>query len=209
MVSILTIPPPTQRAATYNQIFLAIVPDSKQPMADLQSLGLPADLVRYSGTGAWSAGTAFGELESSGLIGVQVTPATIMRFYLTHPLRIWRRAKAALPVAFALRPAYGNFERSAGHPPGATSRSFSLWTDIHERYFTRCSKAILIALLVSPILIAAAWARLPAQRGVSQAEPDAATVGILYQPGDLGGGPAHLAAWDWEPVDELDWVDVG
>jgi hypothetical protein len=164
VVSILTIPPPTQRAATYNQIFMAIVPDSTQPAADLQSLGLPPDLVRYSRTGAWSAGTAFTELETSGLIGARVTPATILRFYLSHPGRIWRRARAVLPVAFSLRPTYGNFERSAGHPPGATSSTFSLWSAVHERYFIPCGKMILIALLIAPILIAAAWRRLPGRR---------------------------------------------
>ena len=125
VVSIMTIPPPTQRAATYNQVFMAILPDSTQPTADLQFLGLSQALVRHSGTGTWSAGTAFTELETSGLIGVRVTPATIARFYLSHPGRIWRRAKAVLPVAFSLRPTYGNFERSAGYPPGARSAAFS------------------------------------------------------------------------------------
>jgi hypothetical protein len=99
LVSVMTIPAPTQRAATYNQVFMAILPDSTQPSADLQSLGLPPDLVRYSGTGAWSAGTAFTEMESSGLIGVQVTPATIARFYLSHPRRVWRRAASRLLTA--------------------------------------------------------------------------------------------------------------
>jgi hypothetical protein len=164
VVSIMTIPPPTQRAATYNQVFMAILPDSTQPSVDLQSLGLPPDLVRYSGTGAWSAGTAFTETETSGLIGVRVTPSAIVRFYLAHPGRVWRRAKAVLPVAFSLRPTYGNFEPSAGHPPGARSATFSLWSAIHERYFTRCGKIILIALLITPALVAAAWLGLTHHR---------------------------------------------
>lgn len=164
VVSVMTIPLSTQRAATYNQVFMAILPDSTQPAADLQSLGLPADLVRYSGTGAWSAGTAFTEMESSGLIGIRVTPATVARFYLSHPRRVWRRAKAVLPVAFSLRPTYGNFERSAGYPPGARSATFSLWSAIHERYFTRCGKIILITLLITPALVVAAWFRIPTYR---------------------------------------------
>jgi hypothetical protein len=164
VVNIMTIPAPTQRAATYNQVFMAILPDSSRPQADLESLGLSPDLVRYSGTGAWSAGTAFPEMLASGLIGRQVTPATIVRFYLLHPGRIWRHAKAVLPVAFLLRPAYGNFERSAGYAPGAKSAAFSLWSAIHERYLARLGKIILIALLISPALVAAAWLRLPAFR---------------------------------------------
>jgi hypothetical protein len=164
VVNIMTIPEPTQWAATYNQVFMAILPDSSQPRADLESLGLPSELVRYSGTGAWSVGTAFPEMLASGLVGRQVTPATIVRFYLLHPGRIWRHAKAVLPVAFLLRPAYGNFERSAGYAPGAKSAAFSVWSAIHERYLARLGKVILIALLISPALVVAAWLRAPAYR---------------------------------------------
>jgi hypothetical protein len=164
VVNIMTIPAPTQLAATYNQVFMAILPDSNEPRADLESLGLSPDLVRYSGTGAWSAGTAFPEMLASGLIGRQVTPGTIARFYLLQPGRIWRHAKAVLPVAFLLRPAYGNFERSAGYAPGAKSAAFSLWSAIHERYLARFGKTILIALLISPALVVAAWLRVPAHR---------------------------------------------
>jgi hypothetical protein len=164
VVNIMTIPAPTQWAATYNQVFMAILPESSQPSADLEFLGLSPGLARYSGTGAWSAGTAFPEMLASGLIGRQVTPATIVRFYFLHPGRIWRHAKAVLPVAFLLRPAYGNFERSAGYAPGAKSAAFSLWSGIHERYLTGIGKIILIALLISPALVVAAWLRVAAYR---------------------------------------------
>ena len=163
-VNILTIPAPTQWAATYNQVFMAILPDSRQPLADLEFFGLPAEFVRYSGTGAWSAGTALPEMLATGLIGRQVTPATIVRFYLLHPGRIWRHAKSVLSVAFLLRPAYGNFERSAGYGPGARSAAFSLWSAFHERFLAAAGKIILIALLISPALVVAAWLRVPAYR---------------------------------------------
>ena len=101
---------------------------------------------------------------ASGLIGRQVTPATIVRFYFLHPGRIWRHAKAVLPVAFLLRPAYGNFERSAGYAPGAKSAAFSLWSAVHERCLARLGKIILIALLIAPALVVAAWLRVPAYR---------------------------------------------
>jgi hypothetical protein len=164
VVNIMTVPAPTQWAATYNQVFMAILPDSSQPRADLEFLGLSTDFVRYSGTGAWSAGTAFPEMLASGLISRQVTPATIARFYLLHPGRIWRHAKAVLPVAFLLRPAYGNFERSAGYGPGAKSAAFSIWSAIHERYLARLCRIIPIALLISPALVVAVWPRSPAYR---------------------------------------------
>jgi hypothetical protein len=69
-----------------------------------------------------------------------------------------------LPVAFLLRPAYGNFERSAGYAPGAKSAAFSLWSAVHERLLARAGKIILIALVIAPALVVAAWLRAPAHR---------------------------------------------
>jgi hypothetical protein len=67
-------------------------------------------------------------------------------------------------VAFLLRPAYGNFERSAGYAPGAKSAAFSLWSGIHARYLAGIGTIILIALLIAPALVVAAWLRVPDRR---------------------------------------------
>src|SRR5260370_8899458 len=129
---------------------MAILPESSQSSADLEFLGLSSGLVRYSGTGAWSAGTAFPEMLAGGLIGRQVTPATIVRFYFLHPGRIWRHAKAVLPGAFLLRPAYGNFERSAGYAPAPKSPAFILWSGVHGRYLAGIGWVISIAFFIFP-----------------------------------------------------------
>ena len=124
LLTMLTRPTPMRQATTYNSIFMAILPESRTPDADLQALGLYPRLVSYSGTGAWTPRTAFGELYN-GVLLHDVTGATVARFYLLHPARIWRRAKALLPVAFSLRPEWcGNFEASAGRPEGAEGDEF-------------------------------------------------------------------------------------
>ena len=111
---------------------------------------------------AWAPGTGFYEILDSGAIGRRTTSATVGRFYLLHPLRIWRRAKRVLPIAFSLRPEWcGNFEREAGYPPGARSRAFSLWSVFHERLLARCGKLILLLLVAAPIVFLAAWIRFP------------------------------------------------
>jgi hypothetical protein len=147
-------------SSTYDQVFMAILPESKTPAQDAQALGLTPDWLKYSGTGAWTQGTNLYEAVRSGLIGKTITHGTIARFYLLRPARIWRHAKRVLPVAFSLRPdTCGNFERSAGFPPGFKSQTFDAWSGFHEHGLEACGKLILIALLLSPAVCVAAWLR--------------------------------------------------
>ena len=163
--NILTIPKGVQWADSYNQMFLAILPESRNPAADLKSLGLESELIKYSGTGAWSPGSGYEQMVESGLIGKRITHLSIAGFYFEHPARIWRHAKTLLPIAFSLRPEWcGNFERSAGRGPGARSTAFTLWSGFHEQVLRRAGKLILILLCVSPLIAATAWIRFPEHR---------------------------------------------
>lgn len=164
-INLATIPDRVKWADAYNQIFLAILPESRNPTADLKNLGLDSNLLKYSGTGAWSPGSGFHEMVASGLVGNKINHSRIARFYFLHPDRIWRHAGELIPVAFFLRPEWcGNFERSAGFAPGARSTAFNLWSSFHERYFKRVGRLILIWLLAAPVAAAFAWIRLASRR---------------------------------------------
>jgi hypothetical protein len=166
-VNVTTVPTPNTWPTVYDQIFLAILPESHDPAADARELGLPQEWLKYSGTGAWSRGTNLYEGVMTGLIGKQITNGAIARFYLRHPARIWRRAKRILPVAFSLRPEWcGNFERSAGKPAGARSYSFDVWSGFHEHWLGPIGKAILLLLMASPFVCIAAWVRFAKRRRV-------------------------------------------
>jgi hypothetical protein len=154
-----TSPPLVRWANTYNMLFTAILGESKNPAADLKTLGLNPELDKFAGTGAWSPGAPFYDTVASGVVGKRVTSATIAGFFLSHPSRVWRHIGKVLPQAFSLRPPYGNFERSAGKPPGAHSRSFSLWSWFHERCPRRIGVMILIVLPMSLAVGALAWVR--------------------------------------------------
>src|SRR6202051_4886265 len=80
LINIITIPPRVRFADAYNQMFLAMLPESRNPSADLNALGLQSELVKYSGTGAWSPGSGFQEMVASGLIGNKINHAAIVRF---------------------------------------------------------------------------------------------------------------------------------
>src|SRR5215831_13858576 len=117
VIAIATAPREMRNANTYNLIFRSVLPESRNPAADLQSLDLDWHLQDYSRTGAWSPNTNYPQLEERGDIGQRVTEVSVLRFYLTRPTRLWRHIQAMLPVAMNLRPPYGNFETTSGYPP--------------------------------------------------------------------------------------------
>jgi succinate dehydrogenase hydrophobic anchor subunit len=168
-VNVFTVPTPNTWPTVYDQVFLAILPEAKNPAQDARELGLPQEWLKYAGTGAWSQGNNLYQGVVTGLIGKQITNADIARFYLRHPGRIWRHAKRILPVAFSLRPEWcGNFERSAGLPAGAKSKAFNVWSGFHEHWLGPIGKPILMALLLAPFLAIGAWLRWPEARRIAE-----------------------------------------
>jgi hypothetical protein len=148
-----TTPKEVKDHSTYNLVFLAIVPESRNPSADLTSLGLDPSLRHYSNTGAFSPNTAFPALQASGAIGRVVTQLTGVRFYVLRPMRLWRHIQSMLPVATSLRPEWcGNFEPSAGYPAGARSSAFALWSGFHERVLVHAIKFLLFLLPIPPLV---------------------------------------------------------
>jgi hypothetical protein len=148
-----------RQANTYGMVFSGILGDSKNPEADLQALGLDPQLAKYAGTGAWSAGTDFPQVAASGVLK-RVNTFTVLRFYLLRPARMWRRLHGLLPqITFLRWYGYGNFEPSAGLPPGAQSRAFNLWGGFHEHILPFVSKWIVFALAGWPLRGVWRWAR--------------------------------------------------
>lgn len=155
--SVAGMPAVGRMANTYGMVFAGVLPDSKDPAADLRALGLDPQLAKYSGSGAWSPGTDFPALAESGVLR-KVNTFTILRFYLLRPARLWRRLHGVLPRITFLRPPYGNFEPSAGLAPEAKSRAFNLWSGFHEHVLPACNKWIVFAL--AGWLLGAAWVRI-------------------------------------------------
>jgi hypothetical protein len=152
-----TMPGYGRQANTYGMVFSGILGDSKDPAADLRALGLDPQLARYAGTGAWSAGTYFPEMAASRVLE-RVNTFTVLRFYLLRPARMWRRLHGLLPqITFLRRGTYGNFEPSAGLPPGAQSRAFTLWSGFHEHVLPPVNKWIVFGLVSWPLMAIWRW----------------------------------------------------
>ena len=156
--SVAAMPKVGRMANTYGMIFSGILPESKDPAADLRALGFDPALAKFSGTGAWSPVTDFQPLAIAGDLS-RVSTFTILRFYVMRPARLWRRLHGVLPRISLLRPPYGNYEPSAGHPPLAISYSFSHWTWVHERVLPWFNKWIVFALIAWPVWLVWRWFR--------------------------------------------------
>lgn len=138
----------------YHMVFLEILPHSPAPSRDLADLGLDAKYAALSGTTWFTPGvpvkTPAFQADFFGRIGY----GTVLRFFLTHPARVWSRLQREGPSVFSLRPAYlGNYERSAGKPPYAKSWHFSAWSSWKESLPAKNSLLAVFVLLNAAALL--------------------------------------------------------
>lgn len=130
--------PALRMTVLYDVIFHAILPESDDPQSDLRALGLNPEYVKYSGTLAWSPGTGVADGALVNAVQAHVSSIGLMGFYLKRPARMCRHLETVLATAFDLRPeCCGNFDRSAGRPPGARSEAIAAWSWFHEAFLSR------------------------------------------------------------------------
>ncbi len=151
-------PPPDYGANQwYDVIFLSVLPYSPAPVQDLAELHLdPTDVV-YSRTSAYYPTGGFAKREFTKRFKERVNGAVLMRFYLHHPVRIFKMLIRAFSDAGRTRPRdLGNFDPAEGFPPFARSQAFSEWSGLRAflfaehglRYFL-ASAGLLVLLVIS------------------------------------------------------------
>jgi hypothetical protein len=139
--------PATKVTALYNVVFYGILPASNNPESDLAALGLNPEYARYSGTLPWSPGTGVADGALVNALQLKVSPVSVMAFYLKRPARMWQHIETLFPAYLSLRPEFcGNFDRSAGRPPGARSNAIALWSTFHDRALSRVGAFVLSSL---------------------------------------------------------------
>jgi hypothetical protein len=143
--------PAPRVSVLYDMVFSGILPESEDARSDLKALGLDPNYARYSGTLPWSPGTGVADGTLVNALQANVSSFSLMEFYLMRPARMWRHLQARFPAALSLRPEFcGNFDKSAGRPPGARSNAFALWSGFHERCLSRIAVLLLGALVLVP-----------------------------------------------------------
>ena len=144
--------PAPRVSVLYDMVFFGILPESEDARSDLKALGLDPNYARYSGTLPWSPGTGVADGALVNALQANVSSFSLMEFYLRRPARLWRHLQARLPSALSLRPEFcGNFDRSAGRPPGARSNTMALWSRFHERCLSPIALLLLSALALFPV----------------------------------------------------------
>ena len=162
VLSYQNVPQGAKRDTTYNLLFRSLLPESRHPREDLQTLGLDPNLVRVKGTGAWDPHSGLLELSVSNELDAKLSPTDIARFYALRPTRLWRHVTTLLPAAFSVRPSdLGNYERSAGHPALTRSYAVAIWSELHQHTPAWLARILIIGLAVFPVAALASRARVP------------------------------------------------
>ncbi|MFX1355603.1 MAG: hypothetical protein ACFFGP_16735 [Promethearchaeota archaeon] len=113
----------------HNSIFNGILLNSPAPEKDLRELGLDVELAKYAGTISYMPDSAVNDAGLPVSFFASLGWGRILEFYVSHPSRLVKLAQQGAHFAFYLRPpGHGNFEKSAGLPPGATSQAFDQWS---------------------------------------------------------------------------------
>jgi hypothetical protein len=115
----------------YQSIFSGILKDSPTPEQDLKELGIPVRYAVLKGTNYFQPDTAIPQSDPTLRREVldRLGHKDIILFYLKHPDRFVRKLEVAADNGVSIRPYYlGNYDKSAGKPPGALSQSFSGWS---------------------------------------------------------------------------------
>lgn len=118
----------------YNAVFYGVVRDVDRETAEryLADLGLSAELADYQDTNHYLSGVVQ-SLEARGLLAEaeSVSKMDLLRFYLTHPGRLWEQAKLTALHTGMVRPYYlANY--GEGYPLMTYSARMSLWGSLRD-----------------------------------------------------------------------------
>ena len=113
--------------AMYNILFFRLGPAG----ANLQSLGVRPEELRYSGTHSYMPGTPTSNAQWTEEFGRRTGFARLMGWYMRHPGSTLGFLSKTLTVgAPEIRQSnLGNFRAEEGRPPGARTERFAMWSN--------------------------------------------------------------------------------
>lgn len=119
----------------YNAVFYGVIRDVDVDTASgyLADMDLPEELVDYRDTNYYLDGVV-ASLEERGLLETaqSIGKGDLLRFYLTHPGRLWQQVKVTALHCGMIRPYYlANL--GAGYPLMTYSSRMSLWSTLRDQ----------------------------------------------------------------------------
>ncbi len=125
----LSSPASVNEAVLYNSVFNGVLVDSASPERDLEELGLDPTWVKYAGSTAFQPTSLRFQPEFAQYFIKKINVTTLFRFYLKRPARLWSAMRRGLQYSYTMRPPEsGNYQKSAGHPPGTKSNTWAMWS---------------------------------------------------------------------------------
>jgi hypothetical protein len=115
----------------YATIFTGVLLDSDDPRRDLAELGIDPRAEAYKGSTPFEPHNA----ETAGYFPGHCTFRRILKFYLVHPVSLFRRTSRVIRSVMSNRPhMLGNFQRGYGYSCGEKAKCFSMWDPIRARF---------------------------------------------------------------------------
>jgi len=140
-----------------NQVFLEILPNSDDRAGDLRALGADPSLASASGTTVSDPGSALRKLPYLQF-RTDVTQASILRFYVTHPDRLPRLAWEGLGGIGVWHQDYlGTYTPDSGEPPGAQECRICVYGAVFS--LARHQPALTLGLWMATLLMGRAVLR--------------------------------------------------
>lgn len=126
----------TGKATLYNSVFYGILKDSPNPEKDLEDLRLGTDLLPDAGKHAFLEESEYAyppdSSEAEEMFYSRLSNISIVRFYITHPMRLLKAMELTAHEAFYNRIDLGTFEKKYGLEPYSSSYRFTLWEDFRS-----------------------------------------------------------------------------
>jgi len=135
--SLLRYPAGIDTSIYFDSIFLGILPISSNPQEDLKALGFsnPEKYVFLAGLSASSKTSAAVYNNDPALLSTldKIRYSGIIKFYVTHPIHLFKLLRSGAPKVFSMRSGFGNFTKDTGLPHNSQSKAFNLWSQLKER----------------------------------------------------------------------------
>ncbi|MFC4600496.1 hypothetical protein [Cohnella hongkongensis] len=144
----------------YQSIFFGVLRDTPHLERDMAELGIPEKYKALAGTNYFQKDTAIPQNDPvlHREVLQQLSHKDIAIYYLKHPSRFMQKLDRAAENAMYIRPYYlGNYDASAGKPPGAISHSFGGWSEFKVYAMPRSAIGYFLIFLAYAITLAAIW----------------------------------------------------
>lgn len=126
----------TGRATRYNSVFYGILKDSPNPEKDLADFGLSTELLPDAGKHAFLDDSEYicppNSKEAEEMFYSKISNTAIVKFYFTHPIRLFKAMELTAHEAFYNRIDLGTFEKKYGFEPYLSSYRFTLWENFRS-----------------------------------------------------------------------------